>query len=50
LHTYDPVSIELIGLNLIVSQNLMHLSAVPPPVARTPDWFGFHAIAFTAAL
>jgi hypothetical protein len=28
----------------------MHLSAVPPPVARTPDWFGFHAIAFTAAL
>ena len=50
LHTYDPVSIELIGVNFRVSQNLMHLSAVPPPVARTPDWFGFHAIALTAAL
>lgn len=27
----------------------MHLSAVPPPVAKRPFWFGFHAIAFTAA-
>jgi hypothetical protein len=27
----------------------MHLSAVPPPVARRPAWFGFHAIALTAA-
>lgn len=30
-------------------QNLMHLSAVPPPVANRPAWFGFHAIALTAA-
>ena len=28
---------------------LMHLSAVPPPEARTPDCHGHHATAFTAA-
>jgi hypothetical protein len=50
LQTWDPVSIELIERNYRVSQNLMHLSAVPPPVARSPDWLGLHAIAFTAAL
>ena len=27
----------------------MHLSAVPPPVAKRPAWLGFQAIALTAA-
>jgi hypothetical protein len=28
----------------------MHLSSVPPPVARSPFWLGFQAMALTAAL
>ena len=36
LQTWDPVSIALIGCNVWVFQNLMHLSAVPPPVAKSP--------------
>ena len=30
-------------------ENLMYLSAVPPPLARSPWWWGDQAIAFTAA-
>lgn len=40
---------QLMGTPLAVFQNLMHLSAVPPPDASNPCWCGDHAIAFTAA-
>ena len=33
-----------------VFQNLIHLSAVPPPEAKRPWWWGDHAMAFTAAM
>ena len=33
-----------------VFQNLMQRSAVPPPLARRPRWWGLHAMALTAAL
>jgi len=45
-----PVSIELRTFPLAVFQNLIHLSAVPPPDARRPCWCGDHAIALTAAV
>ena len=32
-----------------VFQNLMHLSAVPPPLANSPWWWGDQAMALTAA-
>lgn len=37
------------GCPVRVFQNRMHLSAVPPPEAKRPWWWGDHAIAFTAA-
>lgn len=49
LQTYEPVSIALISCICVVFQNLMHLSAVPPPLARRPCWCGDHVIALTAA-
>lgn len=38
------------GARVWVFQKRMVLSLVPPPVARSPAWFGFHAIALTAAV
>lgn len=39
----------MIGYKVLVFQNLMHLSAVPPPEARRPFWWGDQPMAFTAA-
>ena len=41
---------QVLALPVRVFQNLMHLSAVPPPDARSPWWWGDQAIAFTAAM
>jgi hypothetical protein len=49
LHTCDPVSTLCKGCPVNVFQNRIHLSAVPPPLANSPCWWGDHAIAFTAA-
>lgn len=46
---YLPVSTHCMGCPVNVFQNLMHLSAVPPPDANRPWWCGDHAIALTAA-
>lgn len=35
---------------VFVFQNRMCLSAVPPPLAKTPDECGFQSMAFTAAV
>lgn len=48
--TCDPVSIEFKTAPELVFQNLIVLSAVPPPLASNPRWNGHHANAFTAAL
>ena len=37
------------GCPVSVFQNLMYLSAVPPPEAKRPWWCGDQAMAFTAA-
>merc|ERR1719507_904028 len=47
--TCDLVSVLLICVPLLAFQILMHLSAVPPPVARVDDCQGHQATAFTAA-
>ena len=47
--TWDPVSKNLIQDLFKTFQNLIHLSAVPPPVAKIPCSCGDHPIAFTAA-
>ena len=49
LQTCEPVSTLCSAAPVDVFQNLMHLSAVPPPDAMRPCWCGLHAIAFTAA-
>jgi len=49
LHTCDPVSTHCSGRPVIVFQNLIRRSAVPPPLANRPCWWGDHAIALTAA-
>lgn len=49
LHTWEPVSIHCKGWEVRVFQNRMHRSAVPPPDARRPCWWGDQAMAFTAA-
>ena len=36
LHTYDPVSYDPTSCPVNVFQNLMHLSAVPPPLTSKP--------------
>lgn len=41
---------QLTGCRVWVFQNLMHLSAVPPPEAKRPFWWGLHPIALTAAV
>lgn len=47
--TWEPVSTEFSSEPLWAFQNLMHLSAVPPPVARRFRSWGDHARALTAA-
>ena len=49
LHTCDPVSTHCKGCPVSVFQNLIYLSAVPPPLANSPCWCGDQAIALTAA-
>ena len=48
--TWLPVSTQLKGVEVKVFQKRMHRSAVPPPLARRPCWYGDQAIAFTAAV
>ena len=48
--TWLPVSISFNIVPFCTFQNLIVLSAVPPPVARIPDICGSHASAFTAAV
>lgn len=48
--TWLPVSTLFNWFPLVVFQKRMHLSAVPPPDARSPVWWGDQAIAFTAAV
>jgi len=36
LQTWEPVSSDLISAPVSVFQNLMHLSAVPPPETKRP--------------
>lgn len=50
LQTCDPVSNIPYHLLLNVFQNLIHLSAVPPPLTKNPCLCGDHAKALTAAL
>ena len=47
-HTCECVSTELSIAPVVVFQNLMQRSAVPPP-RRALLWNGHHASAFTAA-
>ena len=47
----DSHSIFLVmHIPVSVFQNLIHLSAVPPPDARSPWWWGDQAMALTAAM
>lgn len=50
LHTCEPVSMLSINTCELIFQNLIHRSLFPPPLTRIFDYFGCHAIAFTAAL
>ena len=50
LQTWEPVSTAWSGCRVCVFQNLMCLSAVPPPVANKPFWWGDQPIALTAAV
>ena len=45
-----PVSMQFRAVFVAEFQKRMHLSAVPPPEASSPCWWGDHAMAFTAAL
>jgi hypothetical protein len=49
LQTCDPVSISLTHCPFIEFQNRIFRSAVPPPEARMPRWWGDQDMAFTAA-
>lgn len=49
LQTWDPVSVHCRGWPVRVFQKRMQRSAVPPPDASRPCWWGDQAIAFTAA-
>ena len=44
-----PVSMQDSAAPVVVFQYRMHRSAVPPPLASSPCWWGDHAIALTAA-
>lgn len=48
--TWLPVSTWFNWWPLVVFQKRIHLSAVPPPDARRPFWWGDHAMALTAAV
>ena len=50
LQTCDPVSYEETAFPDNVFQNRIVLSAVPPPDANKPCWWGDHAKALTAAV
>jgi len=50
LQTWLPVSTQLKCVFVVVFQNRMHLSAVPPPDASRPWRWGDQAIALTAAV
>lgn len=50
LQTWDPTFIHLVSYPFIEFQNLMVLSAVPPPETNNPCWWGDHARALTAAV
>lgn len=49
LQTWEPVSVHCSGWPVRVFQKRMQRSAVPPPEARRPCWWGDQAMAFTAA-
>lgn len=49
LQTWDPVSVHCRGWPVSVFQKRMQRSAVPPPEASRPCWWGDQAMAFTAA-
>lgn len=49
LQTCEPVLMWLISSICWVFQKRMHLSAVPPPLAKRPCWCGDQAMALTAA-
>ena len=49
LQTCEPVSTHCSGRPVIVFQNRIRRSAVPPPLASSPCWCGDQAIALTAA-
>lgn len=50
LQTWDPTSIVFTVVPFKVFLKRMVLSAVPPPEARSPCWWGDQAIALTAAV
>ncbi len=50
LQTWDPTSTVFTVVPLRVFLNLMVLSAVPPPDAKRPCWWGDQAMALTAAV
>lgn len=45
LHTCEPVSTHCMGCPVSVFQKRMQRSAVPPPLASSPWWWGDHAMA-----
>lgn len=49
LHTWEPVSMHCSGCPVSVFQKRMQRSAVPPPDASSPCWWGDQAMALTAA-
>lgn len=49
LQTWDPVSVHCRVWPVSVFQKRMQRSAVPPPEASRPCWWGDQAMAFTAA-
>lgn len=49
LQTWEPVSVHCKGWPVSVFQKRMQRSAVPPPEASRPCWWGDQAMAFTAA-
>lgn len=49
LQTWDPVSMHCRGCEVKVFQNRIQRSAVPPPEASRPCWWGDQAMALTAA-
>lgn len=50
MRTWLPVSTQLSIALVLVFQKRMQRSAVPPPLASRPCWWGDQAIALTAAV